>query len=545
MGLLMSLDERIRQLSETLINEVRSPIESALRAVLDEVMTRAAEERDQAVQSAVAAASSAHEASLQEQSARGRSEIEAARAQFGRELDASQAALREHLEAEHGGKVAALREELDGEREAALSSAREQFARERDGALAALRAELEREGDAKAEKLRDELIQLHEAAMRTAEEEITRVHQAQLQELEAQAARDREHAESSSGSNLVHAAEAAGAAALTAALAKAEHDKHEADARISALELDLERTKADVTRAESGRQDAEAELGQSRAADRQQELACSDRTLDAFRKLDAARSLVEVFAILADHAAREIGRAAVLLVNGSRLRGLDARGFAGANPFAIDVPIDPESVFGMAIGGGLPVSTSTARLGPEGDALAATLAAPDRAGLAVPISIGGRVAAILYADDAGAEPPVVPSNWPEVAEILARHAGHCLELLTISHASVLAGRVQGPMATPASRHADASPFADDQREEESARRYARLLISEIKLYNEVAVEEGRQAGNLAARLGPEIERARRLYEEKIPAAVRQRVNCFDNEVVRTLAGGDPGLLGQS
>jgi uncharacterized membrane protein len=57
------------------------------------------------------------------------------------------------------------------------------------------------------------------------------------------------------------------------------------------------------------------------------------------------------------------------------------------------------------------------------------------------------------------------------------------------------------------------------------------------------VEQGRAEGNLLTRLGPEIERARRLYEEKIPAAVRQRVDCFDDEVARTLAGGDAGLLG--
>jgi hypothetical protein len=71
-----------------------------------------------------------------------------------------------------------------------------------------------------------------------------------------------------------------------------------------------------------------------------------------------------------------------------------------------------------------------------------------------------------------------------------------------------------------------------------------LLISEIKLYNQELVERGRREGNLLGLLGPEIERARRLYEEKIPSAVRVRVDCFDEEIVRTLAGGDRTLLGQ-
>jgi hypothetical protein len=113
----------------------------------------------------------------------------------------------------------------------------------------------------------------------------------------------------------------------------------------------------------------------------------------------------------------------------------------------------------------------------------------------------------------------------------------------MSHAAILAGRVQREQAPTAVHPPEGSPYADDRREEESARRYARLLISEIKLYNETAVDLGRQERNLLERLGPDIERARRLYEEKIPAAVRRRVDCFDEEVVRTLAGGDPGSLG--
>ena len=180
------------------------------------------------------------------------------------------------------------------------------------------------------------------------------------------------------------------------------------------------------------------------------------------------------------------------------------------------------------------------------DPLAARLAVPPgRVGLAVPISVGGRIVAILYADDAGDRTTVVPSTWPELAEILARHAGRCLETLTVSHASALAGHAQDDRVSAApQRPDDAMALADEQREEESARRYARLLISEIKLYSEPAVEQGRAERDLLTRLGPEIERARRLFEEKIPAAVRQRVECFDEEVVRTLAGGDAGLLGQ-
>ena len=49
-----------------------------------------------------------------------------------------------------------------------------------------------------------------------------------------------------------------------------------------------------------------------------------------------------------------------------------------------------------------------------------------------------------------------------------------------------------------------------------ARRYARLLVSEIRLYHETAVIDGRRDRDLATRLGGEIARARVMYEQRVP-----------------------------
>ena len=79
-------------------------------------------------------------------------------------------------------------------------------------------------------------------------------------------------------------------------------------------------------------------------------------------------------------------------------------------------------------------------------------------------------------------------------------------------------------------------------EDASARRYARLLVSEIKLYHEAAVVDGRRDRDLATRLGGEIARARVLYEQRVPPQVRERADYFHDELVRTLANGDATLL---
>ncbi len=82
-----------------------------------------------------------------------------------------------------------------------------------------------------------------------------------------------------------------------------------------------------------------------------------------------------------------------------------------------------------------------------------------------------------------------------------------------------------------------------QRAHDDARRLARLLISEIKLYNEKKVEEGRTLNDLYVRLKDDIERSRQVYDERTPAAVRQDTDFFHDELVRILADGRAEALG--
>jgi len=84
----------------------------------------------------------------------------------------------------------------------------------------------------------------------------------------------------------------------------------------------------------------------------------------------------------------------------------------------------------------------------------------------------------------------------------------------------------------------------DQALHEEARRLARLLIDEIKLYNEEQVEAGRRARDLVSRLRDDIERARQTYEGRAHERVRATTDYFRQELVRILAGGDPGALGE-
>ncbi len=84
---------------------------------------------------------------------------------------------------------------------------------------------------------------------------------------------------------------------------------------------------------------------------------------------------------------------------------------------------------------------------------------------------------------------------------------------------------------------------DERKPHNEARRFARLLVSEIKLYNEQKVTEGREAGDLYDRLRDAIDRSREMYDKRVQPAVAARFDYFDYELVGSLAEGEKTKLG--
>ena len=84
---------------------------------------------------------------------------------------------------------------------------------------------------------------------------------------------------------------------------------------------------------------------------------------------------------------------------------------------------------------------------------------------------------------------------------------------------------------------------DEKRFHNEARRFARLLVSEIKLYNEQKVREGRDFGDLYDRLREDIDRSRQMYDKRVRPEVSSRYDYFHHELVQMLAEGDSSKLG--
>ena len=86
---------------------------------------------------------------------------------------------------------------------------------------------------------------------------------------------------------------------------------------------------------------------------------------------------------------------------------------------------------------------------------------------------------------------------------------------------------------------------DERRLHNDARRFARLLVSEIKLYNEQKVNEGRDAADLYDRLREAIDRSREMYEKRVQPQVAAKFDYFHYELVSNLAEGNDAKLGAS
>lgn len=107
---------------------------------------------------------------------------------------------------------------------------------------------------------------------------------------------------------------------------------------------------------------------------------------------------------------------------------------------------------------------------------------------------------------------------------------------------VAAGRTaSAPAAAPASPKEQ--PGAQDPKLHGEARKIARLLVSEIKLYHEQELKEGRDSGDIYRRLQTEIDSSREKYTQRVPPAILGARDYFHEEVVRILGENDASRLG--
>lgn len=186
----------------------------------------------------------------------------------------------------------------------------------------------------------------------------------------------------------------------------------------------------------------------------------------------------------------------------------------------------------------------------------------------LPVRVGGKAVALIVAERSAGEEP-----WsPAALSLLCQAARLRLELdlawrrlksaaagptATAAPApvpvSVLepSGTPEAPAPEPAAAAPEApteiAPWTDtneppsDPRREE-ARRFARLVATDIRLYNEEAVVVGRREGDLSRRLQEQIARGREAFSRRFPELGAPGAKLLEEAFVQVLAGGDASLL---
>lgn len=347
--------------------------------------------------------------------------------------------------------------------------------------------------------------------------------------------------------------------AAQAAQAREEHDALEARLRIeltTALDAvhrdaDLRIVDAQAKGVEDGRRlvtQADETAAHTRIVERELAMAAAARLLSAFERIDAAHTLRETLDGLVESLAAEVARVLVFVTRGDGLRGWQFIGVAGAPAEAAGVAIGraQSGPLDQALAGGAAIEVHPSALADAVPALGwlRTQDGDDApVGIAVPLVVDQQAVAVVYCDDGVARDRGVPAAWPEVVQVLVRHASRCLEAHTARRAAGYWRPAAVSLGADVPDLAVATRAVPSAADIEGARRFARLVVSELKLYNEPAVVAGRDARDLRVRLGDALARARRMYEARVPATLPGRDDYFDQEVVRTLADGDPALLG--
>jgi hypothetical protein len=254
-------------------------------------------------------------------------------------------------------------------------------------------------------------------------------------------------------------------------------------------------------------------------------------------------SQAEILRHLLEGEARFAGRVALFVVKGNAINGWQGIGFEDNDAIKTVSVNTGSGLVGKAIEARNPAAGSPQEFDP-GFITAMKSPADDQC-LVLPLVVKDKVAAVIYAD-AG----TVPGGTLDASglQTLTRFAAVWLELAALRKASgsameeVSPPQPAGTLAASAPAAAPAISGSEDELHKK-ARRFAKLLVEEIKLYNQPRVEEGRQHKDLYDRLKVDIEKSRSTYDKRYAESAVASADYFTQELIRILAENDASLMG--
>lgn len=257
--------------------------------------------------------------------------------------------------------------------------------------------------------------------------------------------------------------------------------------------------------------------------------------------IQEATSQAEILRHLLEGEARFAGRVALFVVKAGSISGWQGTGFQD-NEVVKGVNLNAtSSLVARAVQGRAPV----AGVSTDFDATFIAMVGPPAEGncMVLPLVVKDKVAALIYADGGTVQGGVLDAS---ALSILNRWAALWLEVTALRKASQpSAGEEVAPAPAPSSAPAPAAPAPGTEESDmhRKARRFAKLLVEEIKLYNQAKVMEGKTNRDLYERLREDIEKSRSTYQKRYGESPVASADYFNQELVRVLADDDASLMG--
>jgi hypothetical protein len=312
--------------------------------------------------------------------------------------------------------------------------------------------------------------------------------------------------------------------------------------------------------------------------------------LKAISAVHAGSNQKEILRGLLDGTVQYCGRAALFVVKGGAATGWEGRGFANNDAvknFALDVV---KGVAARTLQSRLTYTGTTDDMDEE---FIAQMGAPSQdRNIVLPLLLKDKVAALIYADSGKSDNPTDDA----ALEVLVTSTSAWLEVISLRKQAqkdgggeVPAERIEAPPVAAQSVSSFSDPFAghapthsaksmpapepaqsevepepvmaaaaaapavakdtfahlspEDADTHRKAQRFARLLVDEIKLYNQVKVGEGRKNKDLYDRLKEDIEKSRSTYTKRYGNTAAASADYFSSELVRSLAEDDISIMG--
>lgn len=311
--------------------------------------------------------------------------------------------------------------------------------------------------------------------------------------------------------------------------------------------------------------------------------------VEAVANIHAGSTQKEILRALLDSGSAHCSRIALFVVKAGAATGWQARGFSNENAIkdsALDLGAGPAAyTYRNRV-------TTPGNIAEMGAGFAERFGTPANEQLLVlPLVLKDKVAALVYADggDSGKLEPealellvMATSAWLEVVSLrkqaapkeeveappmaeravpaqtvssfsdpFAAHAPHHVPTSVPREAATAAEIVEMPAAAHAASAAAPAvaldPLAglspEDADTHRKAQRFARLLVDEIKLYNQAKVAEGRRNKDMYDRLKEDIDKSRGTFQKRYGGTVAASVDYFNNELVRSLAEDNLSIMG--